>query len=48
MIDFNFNSNNEVMQIYLLALSHLLDLTIENTQDRLSIFFIKDNLSKLC
>jgi len=47
MIDFNFNFNIKVMKVYLLGLSHLLDLTIENIKERLSIFFIKDNLSKL-
>ncbi len=47
MIDFNFNFNIKVMKVYLLGLPHLLDLTIENIKERLSIFFIKDNLSKL-
>ena len=48
MTDLNLNFNIKIMKVYLLELSHLLDLTLDNIKVRLSIFFIKDNSSKLC
>ena len=48
MTDLNFDFNIKVMKVYLLGLSYLLDLTIDNIKVRLAIFFIKDNFSKLC
>jgi hypothetical protein len=47
MINISFAFNNYVMKDYLLRFTHLHALNIEN-DDRLSILFIKDNLTKLC